>query len=98
MPDADRYGDQGSDTLGHIDGAVESLRLPNLERLGLGNLLGQHGITGNKGGDGKKRRKQYMFHMTVRQGRTRNCHNEDSMLTRIPGRPSQKGAQAVLFP
>lgn len=67
-------------------------------RLGLGNLLGQHGITGNKGGDGKKRRKQYMFHMTVRQGRTRNCHNEDSMLTRIPGRPSQKGAQAVLFP
>ena len=38
MPDADRYGDQGSDTLGHIDGAVESLRLPNLERLGLGNL------------------------------------------------------------
>lgn len=38
MPDADRYGDQGADTLGHIDGAVESLRLPNLERLGLGNL------------------------------------------------------------
>ncbi|WP_276948934.1 phosphopentomutase [Enterocloster lavalensis] len=38
MPDADWYGDQGADTLGHIDGAVESLRLPNLERLGLGNL------------------------------------------------------------
>ena len=38
MPDADRYGDQGADTLGHIDGAVESLHLPNLERLGLGNL------------------------------------------------------------
>ncbi|KXT52209.1 hypothetical protein HMPREF3038_01338 [Akkermansia sp. KLE1797] len=31
--------------------------------------------------------------MTVRQGRTRNCHNADSMLTRIPGRPSQKGAE-----
>lgn len=60
----------------------------------LGNLLGQDGITGNKGGGGKKRRKQYMFHMTVRQGRTRNCHNAGGMLTRIPDRPSQKKMKA----
>ncbi|MDQ6663777.1 MAG: phosphopentomutase, partial [Acidobacteriota bacterium] len=37
MPDAEDYGDAGSDTLGNID-RQRGLRLPNLERLGLGNL------------------------------------------------------------
>lgn len=37
MPDAAEYGDTGSDTLGNID-RQRGLRLPNLERLGLGNL------------------------------------------------------------
>ena len=37
MPDAAAYGDAGSDTLGHIASARE-LHLPNLARLGLGNL------------------------------------------------------------
>ena len=32
------YGDQGSDTLGNVARAVGGLALPNLERLGLGNL------------------------------------------------------------
>ncbi|MDE6195800.1 MAG: phosphopentomutase [Erysipelotrichaceae bacterium] len=36
--DAKNYGDEGSDTLGHIDAKVEKLELPNLQRLGLGNL------------------------------------------------------------
>jgi phosphopentomutase len=41
MPDADIYGDSGSDTLGNIAralAAVDGLNLPNLCRLGLGNL------------------------------------------------------------
>jgi len=35
-PDQAAYGDQGSDTLGNVARAVGGLRLPNLERLGLG--------------------------------------------------------------
>ena len=35
-PDTDAYGDGGSDTLGNVARAVGGLRLPNLERLGLG--------------------------------------------------------------
>lgn len=37
-PDAALYGDEGSNTLGHIADHVGGLRLPNLEKLGLGNL------------------------------------------------------------
>jgi len=37
-PDAADYGDVGSDTLGNISRAVGGLSLPNLERLGLGNI------------------------------------------------------------
>ena len=35
-PDAAAYGDAGSDSLGNVARAVGGLRLPNLERLGLG--------------------------------------------------------------
>lgn len=35
-PDTAAYGDEGSDTLGNVARAVGGLRLPNLERLGLG--------------------------------------------------------------
>jgi phosphopentomutase len=38
LPDADRYGDVGSDTLGNVAKAVGGLDLPNLEALGLGNV------------------------------------------------------------
>src|SRR5919202_3862481 len=38
LPDADRYGDEGSDTLGNIAKAVGGLDLPNMEALGLGNV------------------------------------------------------------
>lgn len=38
LPDAHEYGDEGSDTLAHICEAVEWLSLPNLERMGLGNI------------------------------------------------------------
>lgn len=36
--DAQKYGDQGSNTLGHVAQFVGGLRLPNLCKLGLGNL------------------------------------------------------------
>ncbi len=38
LPDADVYGDEGSDTLGNVARAVGGLDLPNLEALGLGNV------------------------------------------------------------
>ena len=42
--DADRYGDAGSDTLGNTARAVGGLRLPTLERLGLGCVLPLAGV------------------------------------------------------
>jgi phosphopentomutase len=38
LPDADQYGDAGSDTLGNVAKAVGGLDLPNMEALGLGNV------------------------------------------------------------
>ena len=38
MPDAEKFGDAGTDTLGHISDTVEHLNIPNLQRLGLANL------------------------------------------------------------
>ncbi|HJN76768.1 MAG TPA: phosphopentomutase [Myxococcota bacterium] len=45
MPDAEAWGDAGSDTLGHVAEAVGGLSLPNLERLGLGNIRAVQGLT-----------------------------------------------------
>ena len=43
-PDAAAYGDVGSDTLGNVARAVGGLRLPNLERAGLGNAAPLEGM------------------------------------------------------
>lgn len=43
MPDADEYGDKGSDTLGNIARRVK-LSLPNLRALGLGNIRPIEGL------------------------------------------------------
>lgn len=43
-PDQAAYGDRGSDTLGNIARAVGGLRLPNLERLGLGKCRSIPGL------------------------------------------------------
>jgi phosphopentomutase len=43
MPDADKYGDRGSDTLGNI-ARQRLMRLPNLCRLGLGNIMPLTGL------------------------------------------------------
>jgi len=42
--DAAAYGDTGSDTLGHVLQHTPTLRLPNLERLGLGHVGRLHGV------------------------------------------------------
>jgi phosphopentomutase len=44
LPDASDYGDAGSHTLLHIAEAMNGLRLPRLERLGLGSLLDLPGV------------------------------------------------------
>ena len=43
MPDAKDYGDVGSDTLGNI-ARQRPLNLPNLQRLGLGNIKRLQGV------------------------------------------------------
>jgi phosphopentomutase len=43
-PDAADYGDVGSDTLGNVARASGGLRLPNLERIGLGNIRSLEGV------------------------------------------------------
>jgi phosphopentomutase len=47
-PDAEAYGDSGSDTLGHVL-AKHPTPLPNLERLGLLDLAGRGAATGARG-------------------------------------------------
>lgn len=44
LPDAADYGDEGASTLAHVARAVGGLRLPVLERLGLGSILPLDGV------------------------------------------------------
>ena len=44
LPDAAAYGDEGTDTLGHLAEAVGGLELPTLERLGLGSIVPLRGV------------------------------------------------------
>ncbi|TWT01098.1 phosphopentomutase [Planomicrobium sp. CPCC 101079] len=43
-PDAEAFGDTGSDTLGHIAESVGGLHMPNMENLGLSNIEPVKGI------------------------------------------------------
>jgi phosphopentomutase len=43
-PDAATYGDAGSDTLGNVARASGGLKLPHLERFGLGNIRSLEGV------------------------------------------------------
>ncbi|HBT20470.1 MAG TPA: phosphopentomutase [Peptococcaceae bacterium] len=45
LPDAEKYGDEGSNTLVNTAKAVGGLKLPNLEKLGLGNIEKIKGVT-----------------------------------------------------
>jgi phosphopentomutase len=44
LPDAYRYNDQGSNTLGNLARAIGGLKLPFLENLGLGNIIDIEGV------------------------------------------------------
>ena len=44
LPDADAYGDAGSNTLGHLSERVGGLDLPTLGRLGLGSIIPIEGV------------------------------------------------------
>jgi phosphopentomutase len=47
-PDAADYGDLGANTLSHISYAVGGIKLPNMGRMGLGNLTDIQGVTAEK--------------------------------------------------
>jgi len=47
-PDADRWGDAGSNSIGNVARAVGGLRAPNLERMGLGNVVDARGLPPNR--------------------------------------------------
>lgn len=44
MPDSEKYGDAGADTLGHIAENRENFQIPNLQKLGIANLKNLPGI------------------------------------------------------
>lgn len=48
LSDAANYGDEGSDTLGNISRVLGGLNLPNLEKMGLGNIKSIKGINPQK--------------------------------------------------
>ncbi|WP_374717890.1 phosphopentomutase [Neobacillus sp.] len=43
-PDADKFGDKGADTLGHIAEKMNGLKMPNMGKLGLSNIRELKGI------------------------------------------------------
>lgn len=44
MPDAAKYGDEGSNTLGNTARAVGGLNMPNMQKLGIGNIIDVMGV------------------------------------------------------
>jgi phosphopentomutase len=44
LPDAAEYGDEGTNTLAHVAEAVGGLRVPALQRLGLGSIVELRGV------------------------------------------------------
>lgn len=52
LPDADKYGDEGSNTLGHVLSANKGLRIPHLLSLGLGEILQNDFLPEIEGGAG----------------------------------------------
>lgn len=44
LPDADQYGDVGANTLGHIAERMDPVFVPNMQKMGLGNIAPLHGV------------------------------------------------------
>ena len=47
LPDANLYGDGGSNTIGNIASSLGGINLPNLQQLGLGNIIPIKGVDRN---------------------------------------------------
>jgi len=45
LPDAHLYGDEGSNTLGHVAKALGGLKMPNAAKLGIGNIIPIEGVS-----------------------------------------------------
>lgn len=52
MPDSKEYGDEGSNTLGNIAQNMPGFTLPNLKKIGLGNIDGMVGIDSTENPEG----------------------------------------------
>jgi phosphopentomutase len=52
MPDSKEYGDEGSNTLGNIARSMSGFTLPNLRKIGLGNIDGMIGIDSTENPEG----------------------------------------------
>lgn len=52
LPDAERFGDVGSNTIGNVAKAVGGLNIPNMVKLGLGNIEGMKGLDKTDSPDG----------------------------------------------
>lgn len=52
LPDAAKYNDQGSNTIGNIARDVKGFRLPNLQKIGIGNIVGFRGLEGTNNPSG----------------------------------------------
>jgi phosphopentomutase len=48
LPDAARYGDEGTNTLAHVAGAADGLALPALASLGLGSIISLPGVPASR--------------------------------------------------
>ena len=48
LPDADKFDDLGTDTIGHVSKKHNGLKVPNMVKIGLGNIDGIEGIEYNK--------------------------------------------------
>ncbi|MGA9289653.1 MAG: phosphopentomutase, partial [Anaerobacillus sp.] len=44
-PDAEKFNDKGADTFGHIADHMNGLNMPNMEKLGLGNIRELNGVS-----------------------------------------------------
>lgn len=52
LPDAKDFGDEGSNTLGNLSKATGGLNLPNMQKIGLGNITDITGVAPNNNPDG----------------------------------------------
>ena len=52
LPDAKDFGDVGSNTLGNLSKATGGLNLPNMQKIGLGNITDITGVAPNSSPDG----------------------------------------------